>query len=245
MSNHAEEINLYRSEPHSCSYLDDQQASSLFIDPQLKLDQNTYTFLVENGFRRSGAHVYKPFCHQCNSCIAMRLDVNRFKPKRTQKRCQKNNQYLSVETIPARFVQEHYQLYEAYLKGRHLGGGMDDTSEDKYTDFLISDWSKTEFVEFRDDEKLVAVAVTDILLDGLSAVYTFFTPEPSYQKNSLGVNAILWQIEEAKRRGMQWLYLGYWIPQNRKMSYKNQYQPAEYYWDGHWHLNPPYYHDIL
>jgi len=241
MKNSSQEINLYRSEAHQCSYLDDQQASSLFIDPDLHLDINTYTFLVENGFRRSGSHVYKPFCHNCSSCIALRLDVNQFEPKRSQKRCQKANQNLQVKSVPAKFNREHYLLYEEYLRGRHLGGGMDDTNEQKYAEFLISDWSITEFIEFRDRGKLIAIAVTDVLNNGLSAVYTFFSPASDYRKSSLGVNAILWQINETKRRGLKWLYLGYWIPQNRKMSYKNQYQPAEYYWDGRWHLNPPQY----
>jgi len=239
MNSNSQEINLYRSELHTCNYLEDKQASSLFIDPNLDLDIETYSFLVENGFRRSGAHVYKPFCHKCSNCIAIRLDVQKFQPKRSQKRCQKNNRYLKVTSHRAEFNQEHYQLYEKYLYGRHPGGGMDDTSVEKYLEFLTSNWSITEFFEFRDQDKLLAVAVTDVLMDGLSAVYTFFEPDPEYRKLSLGVNAILWQIQETKRRGLKWLYLGYWIPQNRKMSYKNQYQPAEYFWDGRWHLNPP------
>lgn len=234
-----QELILYRTEPHVCNYIPTQKATSLFVDPFATLDNQIYSYLVAKGFRRSGEQVYKPHCSQCNSCVPMRIGVNKFRPKRTQKRCQKNNQYLSIHIKPAEFDQEHYELYTHYLNGRHKGAGMDETDESQYSSFLIADWSTTEFIEFRDNGELVALAVTDVLLDGLSAVYTFFRTDEPYQKLSLGVNSILWQIVETQKRQLPWLYLGYWVPQNRKMSYKNQYQPAQYYWNGIWQDKPP------
>jgi leucyl-tRNA---protein transferase len=230
-------MNLYLSKPNKCSYLDEQESSSLFIDPTITPDKDTYTKLLENGFRRSGNNVYRPHCESCQKCIATRVDSNHFQLKKTQKRCFNKNKDLEVIIKPSSYEEEHYQLYSHYLSSRHTDSGMDDSTEEDYKNFLITTWSNTLLVEFRLDNKLLAVAVTDELNDGLSAVYTYFSPEEQYQKRSLGVNAILWQIEECKRRHLDWLYLGYWIAENRKMAYKNQYQPAEYFINGLWTTN--------
>ncbi|MCW8962346.1 MAG: arginyltransferase, partial [Gammaproteobacteria bacterium] len=127
---------------------------------------------------------------------------------------------------------EHYDLYERYLKARHVDGGMDDTTPDKYRGFLTCDWIDTRFVEFRLHDKLVAVAVTDFLNDGLSALYTFFDPE--IEKRSPGTFAILWQINAAKRFNKHWVYLGYWIEESDKMAYKTRFKPYELFIKGYW-----------
>jgi leucyl-tRNA---protein transferase len=234
MSVNIQNISLFLSEPQPCNYLDDKQSCSLFIDPAASPDKNTYSSLIELGFRRSGHNLYKPHCEQCQQCLSTRVNVNQFIPKKGQKRCLKKNTDIKTTIKPAFFEDEHYALYTHYLNHRHANSGMDGSSQSDYSNFLISSWSDTQFIEFRLADKLLAVAVTDIVNDGLSAVYTFFNTETEFQKRSLGVNAILWQIEECKRRGFNWLYLGYWIAENKKMSYKNQYQPAEYYANGKW-----------
>jgi leucyl-tRNA---protein transferase len=234
MSGVIQNMGLFLSEAQQCNYLSDKQSCSLFVDPAISPDKITYSSLIELGFRRSGHNLYKPHCEECQQCISTRVKVNQFMPKKSQKRCQHKNQDLQVTIKPALFEQEHYALYSQYLNTRHINSGMDGSSKSDYINFLTSSWSETKFIEFRLDKKLVALAVTDYVNNGLSAVYTFFTTEKHYQKRSLGVYAILWQIAECKRLGYNWLYLGYWIAENKKMSYKNQYQPAEYYINGKW-----------
>jgi arginyl-tRNA--protein-N-Asp/Glu arginylyltransferase len=130
------------------------------------------------------------------------------------------------------FREEHYALYERYINARHADGDMYPPSVEQYASFLTSDWSKTSFIEFRLHEKLLAVAVCDELEGGLSAVYTFY--DPDYEKRSLGTYAVLWQIEESRRRQLPSLYLGYWIRDCQKMSYKIAFRPIELLINGEW-----------
>lgn len=232
-------INLYLSAEHDCSYLDSRQANSLFVDPEQQMTASLYSELIQQGFRRSGTHVYTPYCKKCHDCIPVRLDVSKFILSRSQKRCRnKNSQVTVIEKKPV-YDQQQYELYVRYVISRHPGGGMDEPDNDKYLDFLTSDWSDTVFFEFQENNQLLGIAVTDIVSDGLSAVYTFFDPADEYQKRSPGVFSVLWQIEEAQRRGLKWLYLGYWIKNCQKMTYKDKYQPLEYFYNHLWHDTPP------
>ena len=158
--------------------------------------------------------------------------MQEFAPRRSQRRVWRKNQDLTVSPVAPRFNSEHFDLYCRYLNSRHEGGGMDNPTPESYIDFLTSNWSRTVFYEFRLDEQLLAIAVVDRLKTGLSAVYTFF--DPDYSVRSLGVYAILWQIEAAKHLNLENLYLGFWIQDCQKMSYKTQYQPLEYYSHGKW-----------
>jgi arginyl-tRNA--protein-N-Asp/Glu arginylyltransferase len=79
---------------------------------------------------------------------------------------------------------------------------------------------------------LIAVAVSDVLDTGLSAVYTFF--DPQLEKRSLGNFAILWQIEQARAMGLDYLYLGYLIKGCAKMEYKSTFRPLEMLIEGEW-----------
>ena len=137
-----------------------------------------------------------------------------------------------MEVRDQAFLEEHYALYVRYVTGRHPGGGMDDPTPAKYEDFLLCPWSETRLLEFRDGDELVAVAVSDRLPDALSAVYTFYAPERV--SSGLGVYAVLWQIEAARRAGLDWLYLGYAIDGCRKMDYKRLYRPQQRLRDGEW-----------
>lgn len=139
--------------------------------------------------------------------------------------------------MPAAFNDEYFDLYQRYLAARHPDGGMDTPEPQNFISFLITDWATTVFYEFRKKDRLLAIAVVDELTDGLSAVYTFFDPNESHR--SLGRFAVLVEIELARDQGLNWLYLGYWIADCRKMQYKNEYQPLEYFYQEKWHEKPP------
>ncbi len=218
--------------PHPCSYLPGRTATSLFLDPRQPLDSRQYAGFMRLGFRRSGDLIYRPHCRGCNACIPVRIPVDGFRPDRGQRRVWKRNQDLSVIPHSPAYSEEHFKLYQRYQTRRHPGGGMDDPDPQKYINFLGSQRIHTVFYEIRLRMKLLGVAVTDILPDGLSAVYTFFDPEE--KRRSLGVYAVLWQIEQARERRLPWLYLGYWIKECQKMAYKGNYRPLEVLVNGHW-----------
>lgn len=217
---------------HKCSYLPRQDAITLFADPKASLDRDLYSELSELGFRRSGNYLYRPHCKHCSACIPVRIPVDEFQLSRKQKRVLKKNADLTIQQVPAEYKQEHYELYAKYITHKHSDGDMYPPSEDQYQSFLLSEWGNTFFYEFRTPEKLVAIAVCDIMINGLSAVYTYYDIEET--KRSLGVMGVLWQIEEAKRMGLPSVYLGYWIKECQKMSYKTEYRPLEMFVNNHW-----------
>lgn len=225
-------ISFYATPPHDCSYLPDRMATTVFADPRAQMDMHIYSTLIQYGYRRSGTHVYAPHCESCYSCRSIRLPVDEFCANRSQRRNYQQNCSLTTSIQPASFQQEHYDLYEKYINGRHQGGGMDNPQPDSYMDFLSAEWCDTEFVEFRDGESLLAVAVVDQTDTGLSAVYTYFDPEHS--SRGLGTYAVLWQIEETRRRHLPYLYLGYWIEESPKMAYKAYFQAHQIFSGGQW-----------
>jgi arginine-tRNA-protein transferase len=225
-------IPLYLTTAHECSYLDDQSAQSVYVHPSCSLTNDLYAQLIEQGFRRSGDEVYRPQCGQCSACIPVRLAVEQFKPNRRQKRCLIKNRHIKVEVKPAAFEWAHYELYIHYQMIRHGSGDMAKASPEEYLSFLGSAWCDTKFVEFSIDNELAGVAVVDQFENALSAVYTFFNPK--FASASLGVYAVLWQIEQARSLQKDFLYLGYWIKACQKMSYKSDYQPLQVLVDGQW-----------
>jgi len=229
-------IGFFTSPPHECGYLADRTAVTMFADPRIRLSTETYSWLSAHGFRRSGTHVYRPHCGNCNACVAVRIAVDDFQPRRRHRRTLARNADLTVRERPARFDGEHFALYERYLRARHPDSQMDSTNPSSYMSFLTAGWCDTRFYEFRHRHELLAVAVVDLLEDGLSAVYTFFAPEQGAR--SLGRYAILQQVEWARAAGLPWVYLGYWIAECGKMSYKTEFAPLERFRDGAWVRDP-------
>ncbi|MGR8918363.1 MAG: arginyltransferase [Gammaproteobacteria bacterium] len=229
-------IGFFTSPPHECGYLPDRDATTMFADPRIHLSTEAYTWLSAHGFRRSGAHVYRPHCAGCNACVAVRVAAAEFEPRRAHRRTLARNADLSIRRRPARFEVEHFMLYERYLKARHPDSQMEATNPGAYMGFLTAPWCDTAFYEFRLGEELLALAVVDTLGDGLSSVYTFFSPD--HPERSLGRLAVLKQIEWAREADLPWVYLGYWIEQCRKMSYKSEYAPLEYFQRGCWTRAP-------
>ncbi|HFD87220.1 MAG TPA: arginyltransferase [Gammaproteobacteria bacterium] len=233
MTKSAQSVKLYATPPQPCSYLPDMLASNTFIDPAFIPSPEAYQSLIERGFRRSGAHLYKPVCNSCNACLPCRVNPTTFKPDRSQRRCWKKNSDLQVHLNPASFSDEAFSLYAKYLDSRHAEGDMANPDHESFTHFLYADWSNTWFVEFRLNQALKCVAVVDRLPNAVSAVYTFFDPDEA--RRSLGTLAVLWQLNFARIQGLSWVYLGYWIEASRKMQYKSRYRPLQVLENGRWH----------
>lgn len=240
-------INLYATDVHPCSYLEGQQANTVFVDPYFPMTADLYGQFSAQGFRRSGNHIYRPQCQQCQACIPIRIPVADFTADRQQRRIWKRNQDLSAEVSTDIHSGEYYRLYERYINARHSDGDMFPPDREQFESFLATPFfSKqatdlpicdetsqiTVYIEFRKGHELKALAVTDILPVGMSAVYTFFDPLDTTR--SLGTFAVLFQIELAKKLALPHLYLGYWIKNSPKMRYKAGYKPHELLQGGKW-----------
>lgn len=227
------DLQYYITPPHDCSYLENKSARMVFLDPVHRIDVVTLSELSRLGFRRSGDFVYRPECHLCRQCLSCRVPVAAFQMNSSQKKAWKRNQDLRVNIIPTQEAgPEHYQLYERYILERHADGDMYPPSLDQFEKFLVHSCTDSIFMELWKDDRLISVSTCDPLDDGISAVYTFFDPDE--RRRSLGVFAILKQIEYIKNLGMPYLYLGYWVPHSAKMNYKSQYAPLEILLDGQW-----------
>jgi leucyl-tRNA---protein transferase len=225
-------IPLFLTQEHPCSYLEGERTQSVFVHPSFPVTTSIYAQLIEQGFRRSGDEIYAPRCPHCSACIPVRLPVEKFKPSRSQKRCINKNIATHAIVKPAVFEQAHYDMYLRYQAARHGDGSMANASSDDYLRFLGSSWCDTRFVEFLVNNELAGVAVIDQFEQAWSAVYTFF--EPKFSSYSLGVYAVLWEIEQAYLQQKEFLYLGFWIKDCKKMAYKNDYQPIQLLIDNRW-----------
>jgi arginine-tRNA-protein transferase len=192
--------------------------------------------LTQSGFRRSQTIAYRPACETCRACVSVRVLVNDFQPSRNMRRVMEQNEDIIGQPMPARPTSEQYSLFRSYLDARHADGGMADMSVLDYSMMVEDSHVDTRLIEFRrrgPDTRingrgtgpLIAVALTDILADGLSMVYSFY--EPSEVARSLGTYMILEHIERARRLGLPHVYLGYWVEGSKKMGYKARFLPQE------------------
>ncbi len=233
MNSKSDSIQVGMTNTFACSYLADKDEQLLVLQENI-LSVELYEQLISIGFRRSGDTLYKPHCPSCNACKPIRLPVNSFMLSKRQKRTLKNNKALSW-TIVDKTTDEHYQLYQEYISKRHFDGPMFPPSKEQYEHFLHCHWLSPLLIEIRDRGQLIGVAVTDILPNSLSAIYSFFDPEQ--EKRSMGSLMILLQCRIAKLLDKEFVYLGYQIDESRKMNYKTAYRPYQILTSQGWQQN--------
>ena len=225
---------FYYSMPSPCPYIDGRMERRIFVDltgPQAVL---SYDLLSEAGFRRSLGFAYRPACPGCNACVAVRIPVDQFAMTRQWRRVLARNADLSGEFRPAVATAEQYALFSRYQVGRHRDGEMARMDFEDYRTMIEVGAIASNVLEVRDRHgNLMGACLIDRMGRGYSAVYSFYEPETPAR--SLGSYLILWLVEEARRNGLDHVYLGYWIQNSDKMSYKVRFQPLEALTREGWH----------
>ncbi|MEW5727024.1 MAG: arginyltransferase [Pseudomonadota bacterium] len=189
--------------------------------------------LSRAGFRRSHSIAYTPACPGCNACVPVRIVVDGFSRSRTMRKIWRANADLVARKVSARATAEQYRLFARYQESRHSGGDMALMGFYDYRSMVEDSPIETFLIEYRDQEGvLVAACLADQMSDGLSAVYSFFDPDLGHR--SLGTHVVMWLVDEARRLGLPYVYLGYWIAESRKMSYKMKFQPLEAFGPNGW-----------
>ena len=219
--------------PFPCSYLPDKD-ERLLVHVGDALDGQVYDQLIQAGFRRSGEQMYRPHCARCNECKAIRINLKEYTPSRSQKRLNNKNQDLNLLWRASEDINltDYFPLYANYITERHRDGSMFPPDLNSFLTFNQCAWRQPHFLEAWLDNRLVAVAITDVLANGLSAFYTFFAPDQD--RRSLGSFMILAQIAQAKQLEYPYLYLGYYIKECNKMNYKTQYSGYEWFNGEYW-----------
>ena len=222
---------FYLTAPSPCPYLPGRLERKVFTQLAGKSAQALNDALTHAGFRRSQNIAYKPACDGCLSCVSVRIVAQSFKAKPWQRRVLAANDDITGSWVANVATHEQFQLLRRYLVSRHPGGGMTGMDDDDYATMVEDSAVPTHIVEYRmkgeggRPGKLVAAALTDILADGLSMVYSFF--DPTLSRRGLGNFIILDHVARATARGLPYVYLGYWVPGSEKMSYKARFAPLE------------------
>lgn len=228
---------FFLTAPSPCPYLEGEFERKVFTHLVGDKASELNDLLTQGGFRRSQNIAYRPACETCRACVSVRILAGEFKPTRSMKRVMRNNRDLISSEYPAEPSSEQYSLFRQYLDARHRRGGMSDMTVLDYAMMIEDTHVDTRVIEYRlktadsavtgnSNGPLVAVALSDMMADGMSMVYSFFDPEEDAR--SLGTYMILDHIRRTRQRGLQHVYLGYWVGGSRKMEYKTRFQPQEH-----------------
>jgi arginine-tRNA-protein transferase len=230
MTDHTpENTQLFLTAAMPCPYLPGRQERKLFTHLTGRRAGALHTLLTDNGFRRSQNLIYRPACEGCNACQSVRIVARDFIPSARFRRVLRTNADVVGQVRAPRATPEQYALFKRYLEARHAGGGMTQMNFIDY-EYLVEDTPvQSVVVEYRltshPDRPLVAVALTDVMPNGLSMVYSFYEPDLSHR--GLGNFLILDHISQVQSAGLAYVYLGYWVKNSPKMAYKKLFTPLE------------------
>jgi arginine-tRNA-protein transferase len=216
---------FFATSPVPCPYIEGRSERKLIVE--LAGDGATafYDELSRAGFRRSHRYAYRPACRGCAACVPVRIAVDRFAHTRSTRRIRNANRDLCTSLVARRATAEQFRLFAAYQRARHGDGDMASMNYADYRGMIEDSPVRTRIAEFRGPEGLAAASLIDLLDDGASAVYSFFDCRQA--SRSLGSWCILWLVEECRRRGLPYVYLGYWIAESPKMAYKARFPALE------------------
>ena len=208
-----------------------------------------FDFMLSEGFRRSGCYLYRATCPDCRKCVPIRIRVEDFEFSKSQRHLLRKNSDIELSITSARskmISDEKIELMMMYNK-RHepdSNDGLDETRDilcslnGLFGGFgeLLSEpfYCGTINMDYRLDGKLVGVGVVDLGAVSLSSNYFYYDTSDEIMKRSIGTFTILKEIEFCKEHGIPYYYLGYYLSECRKMSYKGRFLPHELLIDGEW-----------
>jgi arginine-tRNA-protein transferase len=227
-------LRYYLSVPNACPYLSGREEIKLFVHLPLKDAVSVHDQLAKLGFRRSQNIIYRPACMGCQACQSIRIPVKDFHISKSQAVTLKRNYDLKSSLSDAIATEDHYELLKSYLGARHADGGMMEMGPSDFQDMVEDSLVRTHLINYHQGEKLIASALIDVLDDGLSMSYSFY--DPTMPQRSLGKFMILDHILKARKAGLDYVYLGYWVKNSPKMDYKARYRPHELLTDEGWVL---------
>ena len=217
---------FYRTTAAPCPYLPGKTERKLVTELAGRQAGAFYNDLSRAGFRRSHHLAYRPACSGCSACVPVRIPVADFVESRSLRRIRNLNRDLTRHCVRPEATLEQFRLFQRYQRSRHADSDMAAMSFGDYQSMIEDSPVATALLELRDDAGvLMGIGLCDPLDDGLSAVYSFYTPEAS--KRSLGTMLVLALVDEARRRNLAYVYLGYWIAGSAKMSYKARFHPLD------------------
>ena len=226
---------FYTTAPLPCPYVAGRTERKVVTEIAGPDADGLHDRLSRAGFRRSHNIAYAPVCPGCNACVPIRIPTAQFEPDKSLRRIARANADVEGYEVPPRATAEQFQLFQRYQQARHSDGDMATMSFYDYRAMVEDTPIDSCIIEFRDrDDRLLGACLTDRLGDGLSAVYSYFMP--GMDRRSLGTFAILWLIARAKFLGLPYVYLGYWVPESRKMAYKARFKPSEVLLQGSWRM---------
>jgi arginyl-tRNA--protein-N-Asp/Glu arginylyltransferase len=224
-----ENTQLFLTAATPCPYLPGRMERKLFTHLTGRRASALHHLLSDNGFRRSQNLIYRPACDGCSACQSVRILANRFAFTKRYRRILRLNADITARVCAARATPEQFALFRRYLESRHAGGGMTQMSYVDY-EYMVEDTPvQSILVEYRRGPEptapLVAVALTDVMPDGLSMVYSFY--DPDMDERGLGNLLILDHVKQVRQTGLNYVYLGYWVKDSPKMAYKGHFRPLE------------------
>ena len=228
------DFNFLKSRPFQCSYLPNKNEQRLIVPINNDNGQSIFSNLSKLGFRRNLDHMYKPNCLNCSQCLSSRIDVKKFIYSKSQRRNLKRNQSFFFKEMKRDEYTQRHKLFIKYSKNRHSEGQMKNMTLHQFNDFLYNSPVESKVYDLTNKNQLIGSILLDFLDDGLSAVYSFYDPECI--KNGLGTYMILKAIEMSDYLNLDYLYLGYWIKESKKMNYKASFNNLEIFENGKWNF---------
>ena len=229
----------YVAPPTRCGYLP-QQKWSLEYEYVASMTTDEYLERLLDNWRRFGNMLFHPVCQSCRACRSLRVVVERFRPDRSQRRCRQANEGVVELRIGKPAVNraklalyDRYHAFQADDKGWPPQPPRDASS---YAESFVNHPFPVEEWCYYLNGQLIAVGYVDVLpgstgetlvppAGGLSAIYFFY--DPRRRELSLGTWNILCLLDEAAKRQMPYVYLGYYVEGCGSMSYKTRFVPNQ------------------
>jgi len=234
-SDNESESNLQVFQEQSpCPYFKDDRISSIeYLIPSEEETGNYHAYLSK-GYRRLGRIFYRNVCDTCEECRPLRIETDKFKPGKSQIRTLKKNEDIRVViSDTSTLTTEKIMLYHRYVNSKHPENKEEDLGDSVNILMAIHHgYGSIKEMEYYLEDKLVGVGIVDEGLDSLSSNYFYY--DTDYLNRRLGIFSILKEIELAQKLGKQYYYLGFYIEDNSKMSYKKYFRPNQVLESGEW-----------